>query len=138
MADGRNAGARGQRGQEELSRQRLRYRGEMMNDAFGTVVAWTTWPEGADVTRFARALVEERLAACVTTYAPVRSVYRWRGAIEEDAEQLVMIKTTGNRIPRLRKRVRELHPAEVPELIVVPVVDGDPAYLAWVAESTGA
>lgn len=100
------------------------------------VVAWTTWPAGADVSRFARTLVEERLAACVTVHAPVRSVYRWRGAIEEDREQLVMIKTARDRIASLRDRLRRLHPAEVPELVVTPVVDGNPAYLAWVAEST--
>ncbi len=108
----------------------------MTNDPVATVVAWTTWPEGADVSGFARTLVEERLAACVTTHARVRSVYRWRGAIEEDDEQLVMIKTTADRIDRLRERMRQLHPAEVPELVVVSVVDGNPAYVAWVAEST--
>ena len=109
----------------------------MLNDSVSTVVAWTTWPEGSDVGGFARTLVEERLAACVTTHLPVRSVYRWRGGIEEDDEQLVMIKTTANRIERLRERVRQLHPAEVPELVVLPVVDGNPEYLAWVVESTG-
>ncbi len=108
----------------------------MLNDDVEVVVAWTTWPDGADVSDFMRTLVEERLAACVTTHSPVRSVYRWRGVIEEDREQLVMIKTTADRVGRLRERMRELHPAEVPELVVVPVSDGDPAYLAWVAETT--
>ena len=108
----------------------------MTEDGSEAVVAWTTWPAGGDVRGFARVLVEERLAACVTALLAVRSVYRWRGAIEEDQEQLVMIKTTRDRIAVLRDRMGELHPAEVPELVVVPVVDGDPAYLAWVAEST--
>lgn len=110
----------------------------MMNDAVGTVVAWTTWPDDADVSGFARTLVEERLAACVTTHSPVRSVYRWRGVIEEDHEQLVMIKTTADRVDHLRRRMEQLHPAEVPELVVLPVVEGNPEYLAWVAESTAA
>ena len=109
----------------------------MKNDSVAAVVAWTTWPDGADAAGFARTLVEERLAACVTTHSTVRSVYRWRGAVEEDDERLVMIKTTADRVARLRERVRQLHPAEVPELVVLPVVDGDPDYLAWVAESTG-
>ena len=109
----------------------------MKNDSVTAVVAWTTWPDGADAAGFARTLVEERLAACVTTHSAVRSVYRWRGAVEEDDERLVMIKTTADRVARLRERVRQLHPAEVPELVVLPVVDGDPDYLAWVAESTG-
>lgn len=109
----------------------------MTNEAVTTVVAWTTWPHRADVAGFARTLVEERLAACVTTHSPVRSVYRWQGAVEEEDEQLLMIKTTAGRIARLRERMRQLHPAEVPELVVLPVVDGNPDYLAWVAESTG-
>ena len=108
----------------------------MTEDGSEAVVAWTTWPAEGDANRFARVLVEERLAACVTAHLGVRSVYRWRGAIEEDQEQLVMIKTTRDRIAALRDRMRKLHPAEVPELVVVPVVDGNPAYLAWVAEST--
>ncbi|MCY4637150.1 MAG: divalent-cation tolerance protein CutA [Acidobacteria bacterium] len=114
----------------------VHYRGEMTEDGSEAVVAWTTWPAGGDVRGFARVLVEERLAACVTAHLPVRSVYRWQGAIEEDQEQLVMIKTTRDCIAALRDRMGELHPAEVPELVVVPVVDGNPAYLAWVAEST--
>ncbi len=114
----------------------LGYRGEMKEDGAEAVVAWTTWPAGGDADRFARVLVEERLAACVTAHGPVRSVYRWQGAIEEDQEQLVMIKTTRDRIAALRDRMGRLHPAEVPELVVLPVVDGNPAFLAWIAEST--
>lgn len=108
----------------------------MTNDGVETVVAWTTWPDNADVSGFARTLIEERLAACVTVQSPVRSLYRWRGAIEDEAEQLLMIKTSRHRVGRLRDRLRELHPAEVPELIVLPVADGNPDYLAWVDEST--
>ena len=125
-------GARPARG----ARPRLRYREQMTKDSVATVIAWSTWPDRADVSGFARTLVEERLAACVTTHPRVRSVYRWQGAVEEDDEQLVMVKTTADRIDRLRERMRQLHPAEVPELVVLPVVDGSPAYLAWVAEST--
>lgn len=108
----------------------------MTNDGVETVVAWTTWPDGEDVSGFARALIAERLAACVTVQSPARSVYRWRGAVEEEVERLLMIKTSRDRVDRLRERLGQLHPAEVPELIVVPVLDGNPAYLAWVEEST--
>ena len=108
----------------------------MTNDSARTVVAWTTWPAGADVSGFARTLVDERLAACVTVHPRVRSVYSWQGVMEEDEEQLLMIKTTANRIAALRTRMGQLHPAEVPELVVLPVVDGNPAYLAWVEETT--
>ena len=108
----------------------------MTEEGGAVVVVWTTWPAGVDVSLFAHALVQERLAACVTTHSPVRSVYRWRGKVEQDAEQLVMIKTTRDRVEPLCDRMRALHPAEVPELVVLPVVDGNPAYLAWVAAST--
>ena len=108
----------------------------MTNDSATAVVAWTTWPVGADVSGFARTLVDERLAACVTVHPRVRSVYRWQGVMEEDEEQLLMIKTTAQRIDALRARMGQLHPAEVPELVVLPVVDGNPAYLAWVEETT--
>lgn len=100
------------------------------------VAAWTTLPPEADAAAFARRLVEDRVAACVTVQGPVRSIYRWQGAIEEEPEQLVLIKTTRARVAALRERVVELHPYDVPELIVVPVIDGNAAYLRWVAEST--
>ena len=130
------APAAGNAGQRMTLHRGVRYRGQMTEEGSETVVAWTTWPAEGDVRGFARALVEERLAACVTAHLPVRSVYRWRGVIEEEQEQLVMIKTTRDRIAALRDRMGKLHPAEVPELVVAPVVDGNPAYLAWVAEST--
>jgi periplasmic divalent cation tolerance protein len=98
----------------------------------------TTLPIGADATAFATTLVGERLAACVTIHEGAQSVYRWKGAIERDAERLVFIKTTSARWEALHARVRELHPYEVPELIAVPLVAGSPPYLAWLAEATQA
>ena len=100
------------------------------------VMAWTTLPADADGAAFARTLVEERLAACVSTHAHVESVYWWRGKIEQEHEQLLLIKTTAARVERLWERVRQLHPYEVPEFLVVPVIDGNAAYLNWVKEST--
>ncbi len=100
------------------------------------VVAWTTLPYDSDVPSFARALVGERLAACVTTHAPVRSVYRWRGSIEEQQEQLLTINTTRARLEALWERLRELHPYEVPEFVVLPIVDGNGAYLNWIKDAT--
>jgi periplasmic divalent cation tolerance protein len=89
----------------------------------------------ADADRIAGALVEERFAACVNLM-PVRSVYRWQGAIQRDDELLAIIKTTAERAPALTARLRELHPYDVPEILVVPVADGLPAYLDWVAGET--
>ena len=63
-------------------------------------------------------------------------VYRWQGAVESAPEQLLHVKTTARRVADLRRRLRDLHPYEVPELVVLPIVEGDPAYLAWLVEST--
>lgn len=102
----------------------------------GCVIVCTTLPPEANSEELGRLLVTERLAACVSVLAPVRSVYRWEGEVEVAAEQLLHIKTTARQVRRLRERVRELHPYDLPEFVVLPIVDGDPAYLAWLTEST--
>ncbi len=100
------------------------------------VVVMTTLPADADGPAFGRALLDERLAACVNLLAPMDSVYRWEGRIEEETERQVIIKTTRDRLNALWDRVRELHPYEVPEFIVLAIADGNEAYLKWVGEST--
>lgn len=85
--------------------------------------------------RLARALVEEKLAACVTRVRSVRSTYAWKGKIETEEEELLIVKTSSARFPELAQRVRELHGYEVPEVLAVPVVDGSPAYLDWMRET---
>ena len=102
------------------------------------VVVWTTLPADMDVARFGRTLVEERLAACVSVQGGVKSVYRWQDGVEEDEEQQVIVKTTMDRVGRLRERIRQLHPYEVPEVLVLSVADGSSDYLDWVRESTTA
>jgi periplasmic divalent cation tolerance protein len=82
-----------------------------------------------------RALVEDRLAACVNVISSVRSIYRWRGAIEESDECLMLIKTTSSSYPRLEKRVKQLHSYEVPEVIAMPLINGSAEYLKWVIDS---
>jgi periplasmic divalent cation tolerance protein len=84
---------------------------------------------------FARVLVDERLAACVTIGAPMTSVYRWKGTVEVEAERPLTIKTTRGRLPALEARMRALHPYEVPELLVLSVDGGGAAYLRWVGEN---
>src|SRR5579862_4645841 len=101
------------------------------------VLVLTTVPDDAGADAIARALVEDRLAACVNVHGPMTSVYRWKGAIERDVERQIVIKTTRERLPAVEARLRELHTYELPELIVVPVEGGGAAYLAWVEESTG-
>jgi periplasmic divalent cation tolerance protein len=97
-------------------------------------VAFITAPDEEAGTRIARALVEERLVACVNLVSGVRSVYRWEGAVQEDAEVLLVVKTRADRAGDLVDRVVELHPYELPEVLLVPAVGGNPPYLDWVRE----
>ena len=87
--------------------------------------------------RIARALVEERLAACVNIVGPVHSVYRWRGTIENASEYMLVIKTSMRHFSKLEGRVRELHSYEVPEIVAVTLAAGSKPYVAWLAESIG-
>ena len=95
-------------------------------------IVLTTVPDAACADRIARALVDERLAACVTTLGPARSTYRWQGAVESADELPLLIKTTAAAWPALRERLRALHPYDVPEMLAWPASDGWPPYLDWV------
>lgn len=96
-------------------------------------------PGDARSDELARALVDERLAACVNVHAPMTSIYRWKGGVERDAERQIVIKTTRDRLPAIEARLRTLHPYELPELLVLAVDAGSDAYLNWViAETRGA
>lgn len=90
-------------------------------------------PDADTAQRIGRALVEERLAACVNVIPGVSSIYRWKGAVEEAAEVLLVVKTRAARADALAARVRTLHPYELPEVVVLPVRGGSRAYLQWVA-----
>jgi periplasmic divalent cation tolerance protein len=100
------------------------------------VVVLTTLPADADGTAFARTLVGERLAACVNVLPLMESVYRWEGRVERETERQLAMKTSRDRVAALWERVRELHPYELPEFIVLPIADGNDAYLRWISEST--
>ena len=104
------------------------------------VIVLTTFPaDPADVeavTTFATTIVQERLAACVSVQSEMRSVYTWRDGLEQDVERQVVIKTTSARLAALRDRVLALHPYDVPEFLVIPVIDGSDAYLKWVRDCT--
>ena len=95
-------------------------------------VGLITAPDAETGSRIARALVEERLAACVNLVPGIRSIYRWEGALEEDAEVLLVVKTRADRAGDLAGRVAELHPYDLPEVVLLPVVGGSLAYLDWV------
>jgi periplasmic divalent cation tolerance protein len=83
-----------------------------------------------------RELVEERLVACGQAIAPIRSIYRWQGAIEDETEARVALHTRLDLAPQVIERTREKHSYDVPCIIVVPIVDGNPDYIDWVRAET--
>jgi periplasmic divalent cation tolerance protein len=96
------------------------------------VVALSTCPDDAVAARLAAALVQERLATCVNRLGAVRSTYFWDGRLQDEAEILLIIKTTAERLAALEARFKELHPYELAELLVLPVAGGNERYLEWV------
>src|SRR5512133_1716383 len=103
-----------------------------MTDA---VVVLVTAPSADVAATIARAVVEERLAACGNVLPAVRSIYRWQGKVQDEAEVLLILKTQRKRFPELRDRILALHPYEVPEALALPVEAGSDAYLDWIAQS---
>lgn len=86
--------------------------------------------------KIARALVEERLAACVNILSPVRSIYRWEGKIQDDREWLLVIKTQSTHFAAIETRVKTLHSYQVPEVIALPIVTGSEKYLGWLVNES--
>lgn len=99
------------------------------------VVVLVTASSPDEAARIGRALVDERLAACANLVSPVASRYWWQGKVEEAAEALIILKTRQDLLDRLTRRVLALHSYTVPEVIALPVVGGNPDYLAWIDES---
>ena len=106
----------------------------MPSDQF--VIVLTTFPIDKDVEGVAATLVEERLAACVNILPAMRSVYRWKNAVEQADERQLVIKTTRARVAALESRLRTLHPYDVPEFVVLPIASGSADYLSWLSDST--
>ena len=100
-----------------------------------TVLVLSNAPDEAVATHIADALVSEGLAACVNIGAPVQSVYRWQGVVEKASEIPLTIKTTASKQANLIERLIALHPYDVPEAIVVPIIGGYAPYLNWVREN---
>ncbi len=113
----------------------MTYNNEMRNSV---VLVLTTVPSEALGEEIARALVTERLAACVNVSAAMTSIYRWKENIEQETERQLVIKTTAERIKSVEQRIKELHSYELPECLVLETAGGSDAYLNWVAsESRG-
>lgn len=102
----------------------------------GIVVVYVTAPE-ARAPDIARALVEERVVACVNLLPNVRSIYRWEGKVSDDRETLMLLKTTADRLGAVRAAVKKLHPYQTPEIVAVAAADVNAEYAAWVRESVG-
>jgi periplasmic divalent cation tolerance protein len=100
------------------------------------IIVYVTAGSPAEGDRLARALVDERLAACVNRLATVQSVYRWEGKLEQSEEQLLIIKTQRRLFAALEKRVRELHSYSVPEIVALPIIEGSQDYLRWLGDQT--
>lgn len=101
------------------------------------LVVLVTAPGADEAARMARTLVEERLAACGNVLPGLRSIYRWKGEVQDEAEALLVLKTTRQRFPALRDRILAIHPYEVPEVLALPAEAGSERYLAWVESETG-
>lgn len=100
------------------------------------ILVLTTVPEEKKGLEIARKLLEDRLAACVTVSSAGQSLYWWQGSISQDRECLLFIKTRASLFSRLEKRLKQLHPYEVPEILALPVDRGSAAYLSWVSGET--
>jgi periplasmic divalent cation tolerance protein len=101
------------------------------------VLALTTLPTDFDTTTLAQDLVGTGLAACVTILPAVRSVYTWESLPQIDQEQQIVIKTTAAQVDALWELLKERHPYEVPEFLVLPVIGGNEDYMRWIEQSVG-
>jgi len=95
------------------------------------IVVLSTCASEDEAERLARSMVEQRLAACVNVVPRIRSYYRWKGAIESAEEFLLVIKSSRERMAELRAALEKEHSYEVPEVLVLPVIDGAANYLNW-------
>lgn len=101
------------------------------------IVVFSACDSEEQAARVARALVEQRLAACVNIVPGARSIYRWKGQVEDASEWLLIIKSRRGLMDQLRVTMGKIHTYEVPELLAVPVVDGSEAYLVWLDRELG-
>ena len=103
----------------------------------GFCIVYITAGSAEEAETLARSAVERRLAACCSIVPNVRSIYRWQGAVEDDTEHLLIVKTRREQFEDLERHIRAMHSYEVPELLVLPVIGGDADYLDWLRDSLG-
>lgn len=102
------------------------------------LLVFCTCPDRQTALELVTPLVEQGLAACASISAPVTSVYRWQGKVEQAEEYLLSIKTSAARYPDLEQAIQKRHPYELPEIIAVPIEQGLTEYLQWVEQCTNA
>ncbi|MEW6532547.1 MAG: divalent-cation tolerance protein CutA [Thermodesulfobacteriota bacterium] len=100
------------------------------------IVCLVTIDDPAKAAEIARFLVEEKLVACVNIVPEIRSIYFWDGRVCDETERLMVMKTRTDLFPRVQDAVKKLHPYQLPEIIALPLVQGLPAYLAWIDDYT--
>lgn len=100
------------------------------------ILVMTNLPDESGANTLARHLVEQKLAACVNRLPGVRSTYRWQGDIEEANEVTLLIKTTQRCYGELEAAIKNMHPYQVPEIVIVPIIGGSMPYLDWIALET--
>lgn len=105
----------------------------MVTQLQNVLLVFTQLPDREAAQNLARVLIEERVAACVNILAAGTSIYRWRGKVEQASEIPLLIKTTAARYDALEAVIRRTHPYELPEIVAVPLAQGLPDYLLWVA-----
>lgn len=103
-----------------------------MPEASAYVLVLSTCPDEETAERLAAGLVEARLAACVNILGPLRSVYRWQGAVQKDDETLLIVKTHRDRYPQVERLIVQQHPYELPEVLQVAIRGGSADYLSWI------
>jgi len=105
-----------------------------MND--GYIMVFSTAPSGEQAAVIAKAAIDEGLAACCNIVPGLRSIYKWKGEVCDESEVLCIFKTRGALFERLRDRIREIHPYEVPEVVRVDITGGLADYLDWIGANT--
>lgn len=103
-----------------------------------TRIVLSTAGSREEAEKIGNALVERRLAACVNIVPQVKSIYRWKGKVEQAEEVLLIIKTTAERFAGVRDAIQGLHSYELPECVCLAVEDGSEEYLEWIDQSLGA
>ncbi len=101
------------------------------------IVIFITAPKEEEAVALARGLVEAKLAGCVNIVKNIRSIYRWKGTIEDDQEVLLIAKTKRDLFPSVEAKVKEMHSYSVPEIIAVPIIEGSRDYIGWLNDVVG-